>query len=100
MLESVPSRTLHAMLRSWLAAKAGLWNGAAAAGGDAADDQAASGATLDDDLLFYVSTEGDAAGAARSQGDEGDDSGSDGGLDMAQLPGQMAMPQTVTTATM
>lgn len=86
LLDGVPSHTLHAMLRSWLAAKAGLLSGAAAAG-SAADDQAAPDAALDDDLLFYVSTEGNAAGAVRSHGGDGDDSGSDGGLDMAQLPG-------------
>jgi hypothetical protein len=86
LLDGVPFHTLHAMLRSWLAAKAGLLSGAAAAGGGA-DDQAAPDAALDDDLLFYVSTEGDAAGAARSHGDDNGDSGSDGGLDMAQLPG-------------
>jgi hypothetical protein len=86
LLDGVPFHTLHAMLRSWLAAKAGLQSGAAAAG-NAAGDQAAAGETLDDDLLFYVSTQGDAAGAVHSYGDEGDDSGSDGGLDMAQLPG-------------
>lgn len=78
--------TLQALLRSWLTAQQGLLSGNAA--GDAADSQAAEGAAADGDLLFYVSTEGDAAAAGAAASDEEDqDSDGKGGLDLAQLPG-------------
>ena len=89
LLGSVPPNSLQALLRSWHAAEAGLQRDAAA-GGDAVEDTVAPNQSMDDELLFYVSTEGDAAaaGAAPAPGDEGEDSASDSGaLDLAQLPG-------------
>lgn len=61
---------------------------------DAASQPVGDAAAADNDLLFYVSTEGDAAAAAPSgesgSDDEGEESGDDAGLDLTVLPGSDA----------
>lgn len=91
LLDSVAPHTLQALLRSWMAAQQGLQGGDCV---DAASQPAGDAAAADDDLLFYVSTEGDAAAVAPSgesgSEDEGEDFEDDAGLDLAVLPGSDA----------